>query len=182
MSVTQVPLRPIARGSQLKYWLAIAALVIAAFLLARLGAGQFKALEVDVVAPGAGGLLTDVDGVMLEYTGKTEDGTTFDSTEGKGPVPMLVGQVVPGFRQALLKMQEGGRYKVLIPGRLAYGANPPPQSGIKPNADLYFDVHVVQVVRDAAILAAQQQQQQQQIQQMQQQMQQQGAPPPPEAR
>jgi len=40
MSVTQVPLRPIARGSQLKYWLAVAALVLAAFLLARLGAGQ----------------------------------------------------------------------------------------------------------------------------------------------
>ena len=180
MSVTQVPLRPIARGSQLKYWLAIAALVIAAFLLARLGAGQFKALDVDVVAPGSGGLLTDVDGVMLEYTGKTEDGAVFDSTEGRGPAPMLVGQVVPGFRQALLQMQEGGRYKVVIPGHLAYGPNPPPQSGLKPNADLYFDVHVVQVVRNAAILAAQQQQQ---MQQMQQQMQQQGAaPPPPEAR
>ncbi len=158
MSVTQVPLRPIARGSQLKYWLALAALVIAAFLLARLGAGQFKALEVDVVAAGKGGLLTDVDGVMLEYTGKTEDGTVFDTTDGRGPAPMLVGQVVPGFRQALLQMQEGGRYKVVIPGRLAYGPNPPPQSGLKPNADLYFDVHVVQVVRNAAILAAQQQQ------------------------
>ncbi len=176
MSVTQVPLRPIARGSQLKYWLALAALVIAAFLLARLGAGSFKAVEVDVVAPGSGGLLTDVDGVMLEYTGKTEDGTTFDTTEGRGPAPMLVGQVVPGFRQALLKMQQGGRYKVVIPGRLAYGPNPPPQSGLKPNADLYFDVHVVQVVRNAAILAAQQQQQ---MQQMQEQMQQQGAAPPP---
>jgi FKBP-type peptidyl-prolyl cis-trans isomerase FkpA len=174
MSVTQVPLRPIARGSQLKYWLAVAALVLAAFLLARLGAGQLKALDVDVVTPGSGGLLTDLDGVLLEYTGKTDDGTVFDSTEGRGPAPMLVGQVVPGFRQALLKMQEGGRYKVLIPGRLAYGPNPPPQSGLKPNADLYFDVHVVQVVRNAAILAAQQQQQMQQ--------QQQGAAPPPEAR
>lgn len=176
MSVTQVPLRPIARGSQLKYWLALAVLVIAAFLLARLGAGQFKALQVDVVEAGKGGLLTDVDGVLLEYTGKTDDGTVFDSTEGRGPAPMLVGQVVPGFRQALLKMQEGGRYKVLIPGRLAYGPNPPPQSGLKPNADLYFDVHVVQVVRDAAILAAQQQRQMQQMQQ------QQGATPAPEAR
>ena len=176
MSVTQVPLRPIARGSSLKYWLALALLVAAAFGLARLGAGQFKALQVDTVAPGNGGLLTDLDGVMLEYTGKTDDGTVFDSTEGRGPAPMLVGQVVPGFRQALLKMQEGGRYKVVIPGRLAYGANPPPQSGLKPNADLYFDVHVVQVVRNAAILAAQQQQQ---MQQMQAQMQQQGAAPPP---
>lgn len=172
MSVTQVPLRPIARGSSLKYWLALALLVALAFGLARLGAGQFKALQVDTVAPGKGGLLTDLDGVMLEYTGKTDDGTVFDSTEGRGPAPMLVGQVVPGFRQALLQMQEGGRYEIVIPGRLAYGANPPPQSGLKPNADLYFDVHVVQVVRNAAILAAQQQQQMEQMQQ------QQGAAPP----
>jgi FKBP-type peptidyl-prolyl cis-trans isomerase FkpA len=171
MSVTQVPLRPIARGSSLKYWLALALVVTAAFGLARLGAGQFKALDVETIAAGRGELLTDLDGVMLEYTGKTDDGAVFDSTEGRGPAPMLVGQVVPGFRQALLKMQEGGRYKVVIPGRLAYGPNPPPQSGLKPNADLYFDVHVVQVVRNAAILAAQQQQQMQQ-------MQQQGAAPP----
>jgi FKBP-type peptidyl-prolyl cis-trans isomerase FkpA len=176
MSVTQVPLRPIARGSSLKYWLALALLIAAAFVLARLGAGSFKALDVDTVSAGSGGLLTDLDGVMLEYTGKTEDGTVFDSTEGRGPAPMLVGQVVPGFRQALLQMREGGRYKIVIPGRLAYGANPPPQSGLKPNADLYFDVHVVQVVRNAAILAAQQQQQ---MQQLQAQMQQQGAAPPP---
>ena len=175
MSVTQVPLRPIARGSQLKYWLALAALVVAAFFLARLGAGSFKALQVDVVAAGKGGPLTDVDGVLLEYTGKTEDGTVFDSTEGRGPAPMLVGQVVPGFNQALKQMQEGGRYQVVIPGRLAYGPNPPPQSGLKPNADLYFDVHVVQVVRNAAVLAAQQQQQ---MQAMQQQMQQGGGAPP----
>jgi FKBP-type peptidyl-prolyl cis-trans isomerase FkpA len=175
MSVTQVPLRPIARGSQFKYWVAVLALILAAFLLARLGAGSFKALDVDVVAPGSGGLLTDLDGVILEYTGTTEDGTVFDTTEGRGPAPMLVGQVVPGFRQALLKMQQGGRYKIVIPGRLAYGPNPPPQSGIKPNADLYFDVHVVQVVRNAAIMAAQQQQQMEA-------MQQQGAGPPPEAR
>jgi FKBP-type peptidyl-prolyl cis-trans isomerase FkpA len=178
MSVTQVPLRPIARGSSLKFWLALVLLVAVAFGVARLGAGQFRSLDVETLDAGRGELLTDLDGVMLEYTGKTDDGAVFDSTEGRGPAPMLVGQVVPGFRQALLQMREGGRYKIVIPGRLAYGANPPPQSGIKPNADLYFDVHVVQVVRNAAILAAQQQQQ---MQQMQQQMQQ-GAAPPPEAR
>ena len=179
MSVTQVPLRPIARGSSLKFWLALVLLVAAAFGLARLGAGQFRALDVETLEAGRGELLTDLDGVMVEYTGKTDDGAVFDSTEGRGPAPMLVGQVVPGFRQALLQMREGGRYKIVIPGRLAYGANPPPQSGIKPNADLYFDVHIVQVVRNAAILAAQQQQQ---MEAMQQQMQQQGTAPPPAAR
>jgi FKBP-type peptidyl-prolyl cis-trans isomerase FkpA len=177
--VTQVPLRPIARGSTLKYVLGILLLVAAAFLLARLGAGSFKALEVKTIKAGSGGLLNELDGVMLDYTGKTADGTVFDSTNGRGPQPMLVGQVIPGFKQALLKMQEGGTYKILIPARLAYGANPPAQGPIKPNSDLYFDVHVVQVVRNAAILAAQQQQQMQQMQQMQQQG---GEAPLPQAR
>jgi FKBP-type peptidyl-prolyl cis-trans isomerase FkpA len=58
MTVTQVPLRPIAKGSLLKLWLAIAALVALAFGLAYMGAGQFKTVTVDTVAAGAGPLIT----------------------------------------------------------------------------------------------------------------------------
>ena len=50
-------------------------------------------------------------------------------------------------------MQQGGRYKILIPGRLAYGANPPAGSAIGPNEDLSFDVHVLQVAPNAALSA-----------------------------
>lgn len=173
MSVSQVPLRPIKKGSLVKLWLAIALLAALAFGIAKAGAGQLSTVEVETVTAGSGPLITEMDGVIIEYTGRTEDGTVFDTTDGRGPAPFLVAQVVPGFREALTRMQQGGRYKIVIPGRLAYGPNPPPQSGLKPNADLYFDVKVVQVVRNAAILAAQQQQQ---MQQMQQQMQ--GAAPP----
>ena len=77
------------------------------------------------------------------------DGTVFDSSEGRGPTPMIAGQVIPGFSEALLKMQKGGRYKLKIPGRLAYGATPPPGSPLPPNADLEFDVHVLQVAPGA---------------------------------
>ena len=83
----------------------------------------------------------------------------FDTTEGRGPAPFLVMQVVPGFRQALVRMQQGGRYKIVIPGRLAYGRNPPQGSPIGPNEDLSFDVHVLQVAPNAALsLGAAQQQ------------------------
>ena len=51
-------------------------------------------------------------------------------------------------------MQKGGRYKIHIPGRSAYGQNPPPGSPIGPNEDLDFDVHVVQVVPNAALMPA----------------------------
>ena len=33
-------------------------------------------------------------------------------------------------------MQQGGRYKIVVPGRLAYGKNPPAGSPIGPNEDL----------------------------------------------
>jgi FKBP-type peptidyl-prolyl cis-trans isomerase FkpA len=148
MSVSQVPLRPIAKGSLVKLWLAVAALVALAYAVAALGAGQFKSVTVDTVVAGTGPLVGEMDGVIIEYTGRTEDGTVFDSTEGRGPAPLLVMQVVPGFRQALLQMQQGGRYKIFIPQRLAYGANPPQGA---PRGDLSFDVHVLQVARDAAL-------------------------------
>jgi FKBP-type peptidyl-prolyl cis-trans isomerase FkpA len=153
MSVSQVPLRPVAKGTLVRLWLAVAALIALAFAIAYYGAGQFKNVIVDTVTAGSGPLITEMDGVIIEYTGRTEDGTVFDTTEGRGPAPFLVMQVVPGFREALTKMQQGGRYKILIPGRLAYGANPPAGSPIGPNEDLSFDVHVLQVAPNAAMSA-----------------------------
>ncbi|HVF36625.1 MAG TPA: FKBP-type peptidyl-prolyl cis-trans isomerase [Sphingomicrobium sp.] len=150
MSVSQVPLRPLAKGSVIKLWLGVAALIAIAYALAYFGAGQFKAVDVDTVAAGRGPLIGEQDGVIIEYTGRTEDGTVFDTTDGRGPAAFLVGQVVPGFKQALTRMQQGGRYEIVIPGRLAYGPNPPAGSPIGPNEDLSFDVHVLQVAPNAA--------------------------------
>ena len=153
MSVSQVPLRPIAKGSLVKLWLAVAALIALAYGLAYFGAGQFKTVKVETVAAGTGPLISEVDGVIIEYTGRTENGTVFDSTEGRGPAPFLVMQLFPGFKQALAQMQQGGRYKIVVPGRLAYGKNPPAGSPIGPNEDLSFDVYVQQVVPNAALSA-----------------------------
>lgn len=153
MSVTQVPLRPISRGSLVKFWLAVALLVAIAYGVAAMGAGKLVSVDVDTIAAGSGPKITELDGVIIEYTGRTEDGTVFDTTDGRGPAPFLVAQVVPGFRQALTQMQSGGRYKIVIPGRLAYGETPPPGSPLKPNEDLTFDVHVLQVVPNAALSA-----------------------------
>ncbi|MEA1072240.1 FKBP-type peptidyl-prolyl cis-trans isomerase [Sphingomonas sp. LY29] len=150
MSVTQVPIRPIARGSMLKLWLGIALLAAIALGVAMMGAGRLEVVDVQTIAPGKGPAIGEQDGVIIEYTGRKEDGSVFDSTDGRGPAPLLVGQVVPGFKQGLMRMQQGGRYKIKIPGKLAYGPNPPPGSPFKPNEDLEFDVHVLQVVPNAA--------------------------------
>ena len=160
MSVSQVPLRPLKRGSLAKLWLGILLLVAAALLLAWNGAGALRGettpsgLKFRTVQAGDGPLIKPVDGVLIEYEGRLEDGTVFDSSRGQ-PVPMIAGQVIPGFAEALQKMQKGGRYTIRIPGELAYGASPPAGSPIPPNAPLEFDVHIVQVVPDAALMAPQ---------------------------
>ncbi len=160
MTVTQVPLQPIKRGSLVKLWLALALLVVAAFALARFGTAPFQVektasgIEFRTIKAGSGDRIKAVDGVYLEYEGRLADGKVFDSTQGK-PVPMVPGQVIPGFSEALQMMQKGGSYTVRIPSALAYGANVPPGGPIPPNADLIFDVKIVDVVPNAALMAQQ---------------------------
>ena len=169
MSVSQVPLQPLKRGSLAKLWLGILLLVAAAVLLAWTGAGSLRGettangVTIRTLKAGEGPFIKPVDGVMIEYTGRLTDGKEFDSSRGQ-PVPMIAGQVIPGFSEALQKMQKGGSYKIHIPAALAYGASPPEGSPIPPNADLDFDVSIVQIVPNAALMMQQQQQQQQQQQ------------------
>ena len=157
MSATQVPFRPVAPATRIRTFAGLILLVLAGVALAWFGAGPLRGettasgLQFRTVQAGEGPQITGNDGVMLEYEGRlATDGTVFDTTEGKGPAPMIAGQVIPGFAEALTKMQKGGRYKIRIPSALAYGATPPPGGPIPPNADLDFDVHVVQVVPNAA--------------------------------
>ena len=163
MSATQVPIRPIARATRVRATIGFVLVLLAGLALAWFGAGQLRGettasgLQFRTVQAGEGPVVTSQDGVLIEYEGRLPDGTVFDSTQGKGAVPMLAGQVIPGFSEALQKMQKGGRYKFRIPARLAYGASPPPGSPIPPNADLDFTVHVTQVVKDAAQMVSQMQ-------------------------
>ncbi len=110
-------------------------------------------LRIRTIEQGTGAFIQPVDGVMVEYEGRLTDGTVFDASERHGgPQPMVAGNVIPGFAEALTKMKQGGRYRIHIPGKLAYGASLPPGSPFGPNADLEFDVHIVQIVRNAALM------------------------------
>ena len=44
------------------------------------------------------------DSVTLHYTGKLSDGTIFDSSEGRDPLPCTLGsgQVIPGFDEVII--------------------------------------------------------------------------------
>ena len=65
------------------------------------------------------------DNVTLHYTGKLNDGTIFDSSEGKDPLPVTLGEgeVIEGFETAILGMSVGDSKTVTIPADKAYGAD-----------------------------------------------------------
>jgi peptidylprolyl isomerase len=63
------------------------------------------------------------DTVRVHYTGKLEDGTIFDSTQGKKPLEFILGtaDLMNGFQQAVLGMRPGESKTERIPKQLAYG-------------------------------------------------------------
>jgi len=147
--VTRVPLKPISRGSLLMLILGIA---IGVTLSAAYAYLTVPRVSVDTVAAGSGEHPKPTDVVFVHYTGKLEDGTVFDKSQPLNlPVagvlpegtPLPLENMLPGFRDALVKMQKGGKYVARIPASMAYGATPPPGSPIPPNADLTFEIELV---------------------------------------
>jgi FKBP-type peptidyl-prolyl cis-trans isomerase FklB len=84
--------------------------------------------------------------VTVHYHGTLVDGTVFDSSIKRGePVSFPVNGVIPGWVEALQLMQVGDKWKLTIPGNLAYGDNGIPQAGIPPNATLVFIVELLSI-------------------------------------
>lgn len=67
--------------------------------------------------------ITEGDTVHVHYTGKLEDGTVFDTSDGKDPLSFQVGggQVIPGFDAAVAGKEVGHKETVTIPAEQAYG-------------------------------------------------------------
>lgn len=74
------------------------------------------------------------DTVRIHYTGKLEDGTVFDSSQGREPLEFVAGsqQIIPGLDQAVLEMKEGDERTVTIPPEQAYGER---QAGLADTVD-----------------------------------------------
>ncbi|TDL90973.1 FKBP-type peptidyl-prolyl cis-trans isomerase [Meridianimarinicoccus aquatilis] len=78
------------------------------------------------------------DTVHIHYTGTLNDGTTFDSSEGRDPLSFEVGsgEIIAGLDSALPGMSEGDKKTVNIPADQAYGPVNPEARQPVPRAEI----------------------------------------------
>ena len=114
--------------------------------------GSVKKMEngllIEELVVGDGEEAKDYNKVVVNYTGKLEDGSVFDSSLNPGRSPFTftlgAGSVIKGWDQGLKNMKVGGKRKLTIPPDLAYGANGA-GNAVPPNATLIFEVELLEV-------------------------------------
>ncbi|MGE4430246.1 MAG: FKBP-type peptidyl-prolyl cis-trans isomerase [Sphingobium sp.] len=183
MSVTAVPLRPIAKGSLSRLWIGAGAIALAAAGLAWAGTQAVvpspaaflsrnadaagivtteSGLQYKVIKQGEGASPKASDVALVSYRGTLVDGTVFDESE---QAAMPIDGVVPGFSEALQLMKQGGEYELFLPPHLAYGDKVPEGAPIPPNSVLIFNVKLIDFKSREDIMRMQQEMQQMQMEQ-----------------
>jgi FKBP-type peptidyl-prolyl cis-trans isomerase FkpA len=151
--ITRVPIQPVAKGSLTKLWLGVIIAILIGGALA--WAAVPKGLSVDTIVAGEGEFPKEGDMVFVKYKGMlASTGEVFDESQDiplpieglfpeGSPFPLEKDATIEGFYKGLQQMQKGGTYELFIPAEQAYGAEPPPGAPIPPNADLVFEIEVV---------------------------------------
>ena len=85
--------------------------------------------------------------ISVNYIGMTKsDQREFENSYKRGaPIDFKLGlgEVIPGWEEGLSTMKVGGKRKLIIPSKLAYGREGRP--GIPPNSDLEFVVELMAI-------------------------------------
>ena len=102
-------------------------------------------LQYKVITAGEGKSPQKSDKVTVNYRGSLIDGTEFDSSYSRNkPATFGVGQVIPGWTEALQLMKEGDKWEIVIPSKLGYGERGA-GAKIPPNSTLVFEVELISV-------------------------------------
>ncbi len=102
-------------------------------------------LQYKVLKAGTGKSPKVTDQVETHYRGTLLDGTEFDSSYKRGqPAVFPLNGVIPGWTEALQLMKVGGKQKIFVPSKLAYG---PRGAGgmIGPNSTLIFEIELLAI-------------------------------------
>ena len=84
------------------------------------------------------------DTVRIHYTGTLNDGSTFDSSEGRQPLEFTVGagQIIPGLDREIAGMTVGDNRQVQVPSDEAYGPHDPQKVQVVPRSAMPAEVDV----------------------------------------
>lgn len=102
-------------------------------------------LQYEVLKTGSGPVPKRGQTVETRYKGMLVNGTEFDSSEKHGgTVRFTIDQVIPGWTEALLRMNVGSKWKLVVPSDLAYGERGAGNI-IGPNQTLIFELELVSI-------------------------------------
>lgn len=83
------------------------------------------------------------DTVYVEYKLTDPEGTVVDESPAGEPVRMMLTSVIPGFREGLQLIGEGGEAVLYVPSDLGYGERG--NSAIQPNTPLTFNIKITEI-------------------------------------
>src|SRR3954447_4425878 len=103
-------------------------------------------LETKDLIVGKGRTAAATDTVTVQYVGViARNGQEFDASWARGePTTFPLAQTIPGFRNGIVGMKEGGRRQIVMPPDQAYGATGAPPA-IGPDEALVFVVDLVKI-------------------------------------
>ena len=80
--------------------------------------------------------------VLVTYKGTLIDGSVFDSTATGTTSQVSLSSAIPGWKEGIIKMQNGGNYIFYIPSKLGYDTTST-NTAIPPHSVLRFNVHLI---------------------------------------
>ena len=121
-AVTAVPLRPLARGSVPRLWLAVGLLVLVAAGLGWWGTRGLQrnampsGVQYQVIREGSGDLISSADIVLVHFVGRHQNGEVFaDTRREQQPLQATTDNFLPGVGEGLKLMRKGSVYRFWVP-------------------------------------------------------------------
>ena len=98
----------------------------------------------NIITPGTGTAITStVASLKVAYTGNLLTGSVFDKASTSSPLTINIASTIQGWRIALPLIKAGGKIKLYIPSRYAYGAGT--NNGLPANSILEFEIELIEV-------------------------------------